>query len=63
MAKQWLPLGTWGKISSRAVHHDGEGRPEKFEAKARYRDVDGRTRRVAAWGRPLLRRRTSSGRC
>jgi integrase len=51
VAKQWLPLGTWGKISSRAVGSDGRGRPNKFEAKARYRDVDGRTRRVAAWGK------------
>ncbi len=51
MGKQWLPLGTWGNISSRAVHHDAKGKPDKFEAKARYRDVDGRTRRVAAWGK------------
>lgn len=51
MARQPLPLGTWGKTSARAVHCDGKGRPDKFEAKARYRDLDGRTRRVAAWGK------------
>jgi integrase len=51
MAKQPLPLGTWGTISSRAMRWDEKGRAEKFEAKATYRDVDGRTRRVAAWGK------------
>jgi len=51
MARQWLPLGTWGTISSRAVRWDKKGRAVKFEAKTRYRDVDGRTRRVAAWGK------------
>lgn len=51
MAKQPLPLGTWGKISSQAVHKDHRGRADKFEAKARYRDFDGRTRRVTAWGK------------
>ncbi len=30
---------------------DDKARPDKFEAKARYRDLDGRTRRVAAWGK------------
>jgi hypothetical protein len=33
------------------VHHDAKGRPDKFEARANYRDFDGRTRRVAAWGK------------
>ncbi|WP_433015844.1 helix-turn-helix domain-containing protein [Kribbella sp. CA-294648] len=51
MAKQPLPLGTWGRISSRAVSRDAKGRADKFEAKARYRDFDGRTRRVTAWGK------------
>lgn len=50
MARQPLPLGTWGRISSHPVHSDSVGLPDKFEAKARYRDLDGRTRRVAAWG-------------
>jgi hypothetical protein len=30
---------------------DKKGRADRFEAKARYRDLDGRTRRVAAWGK------------
>ncbi|MFI6675238.1 helix-turn-helix domain-containing protein [Kribbella sp. NPDC050470] len=30
---------------------DEKGRADRFEAKGRYRDYDGRTRRVAAWGK------------
>jgi integrase len=51
VAKQPLPLGTWGTISSHIVHRDAKGRADRFEAKARYRDFDGRTRRVTAWGK------------
>jgi hypothetical protein len=51
MAKKPLPLGTWGDIWTLPVRHDAKGRPDKFEARANYRDFDGRTRRVAAWGK------------
>jgi integrase len=51
MAKKPLPLGTWGQIWTTPVHHDSKGRPDKFEARAYYRDFDGRTRQVAAWGK------------
>jgi hypothetical protein len=51
VAKKPLPLGTWGEIWTTPVHHDSRGRPDKFEARANYRDFDGRTRLVAARGR------------
>jgi hypothetical protein len=51
VAKKPLPLGTWGEIWTTPVHHDKRGRPDKFEARAYYRDFDGRTRQVAAWGK------------
>ncbi|MFC5267742.1 helix-turn-helix domain-containing protein [Kribbella qitaiheensis] len=51
MAKKPLPLGTWGDIWTMPVHHDSRGRPDKFEARANYRDFDGRTRLVAGRGR------------
>jgi hypothetical protein len=46
-----VAVGDLGGISSQAVHRDGKGRADRFEAKARYRDFDGRTRRVSAWGK------------
>jgi integrase len=48
VAKKPLPLGTWGEIWTTPVHHDAKGRPDRFEARANYRDFDGRTRLVAA---------------
>jgi integrase len=51
VAKKPLPLGTWGDMWTTPVHHDSKGRPDKFEARAYYRDFDGRTRQVAAWGK------------
>lgn len=44
-------MGTWGEIWTLPVHHDGKGRPDRFEARANYRDFDGRTRMVGARGR------------
>lgn len=50
MAREPLPLGTWGNVTSRAVRRDEKGRAVKYEARTYFRDLDGRTRRVAAWG-------------
>jgi hypothetical protein len=51
MAKKPLPLGTWGQIWTKPVHHDAKGRPDMFQARAHYRDFDGRTRDVTARGK------------
>jgi integrase len=50
MGREALPLGTWGKITSRVISRDANGRAVKFEARAKFRDLDGRTRPVAKWG-------------
>src|SRR4051794_142652 len=50
MGREALPLGTWGSVSTRVVSRDRAGRPRKFEARAWYRDLDGRTRPVTKWG-------------
>jgi integrase len=44
MPRSPLPVGTWGKI--RRQQHG----PRKFHARARFRDFDGLTRDVEAWG-------------
>jgi hypothetical protein len=51
VAKKPLPLGTWGHIWTKPVHFDARGRPDKFQARANYRDFDGRTRDVTARGK------------
>jgi hypothetical protein len=51
MAREPLPLGTWGKIAVRPIRRDGRGRVVKFEASGRFRDLDGVTRRATKWGR------------
>jgi integrase len=48
--KEPLPLGTWGEIFTQVIRRDERRRPIKWEAKARFRDFDGATRQVAAWG-------------
>ncbi|MEV8515918.1 site-specific integrase [Dactylosporangium sp. NPDC051484] len=44
MARPELPVGTWGKIRTEKLG------PNRFCARARFRDYDGRTRDVAATG-------------
>ena len=44
MARPELPVGTWGNIRREQVG------PNRFRARARYRDVDGITRDVEGWG-------------
>lgn len=45
MPRKPLPLGTWGKISRTEVT------PGRFKARCRFRDFDGQTRLVEAWGK------------
>src|SRR4029450_9663898 len=51
MARPPLPIGTWGKIRTYPTHHDEKGKPDRFRATVRFRDFDGRTRTVEAYGR------------
>jgi integrase len=44
VARPELPVGTWGKIRREEVA------PHQFRARARFRDYDGITRNVEAWG-------------
>lgn len=44
MARPELPVGTWGRIRREQVA------PHSFRARARFRDYDGITRNVEAWG-------------
>ena len=53
MAKKPLPLGTWGQIWTKPVHRDAKGRPNMYQARANYRDFDGRTRDVTARGKTM----------
>lgn len=45
MPRKPLPLGTWGRVSRLEVS------PGRWRALARFRDFDGRTRQVEAWGK------------
>jgi integrase len=51
MPRPPLPIGTWGKIRTYPTHHNSKGKPDRFRAVAQYRDHDGRTRQVAAYGK------------
>lgn len=45
MSRPPLPVGTWGKVKRTEVA------PGRWVARARFRDYDGRTRLVEAWGK------------
>jgi integrase len=45
MPRKPLPLGTWGRISRT------EAGPGRWVARCRFRDFDGRTRQIEAWGK------------
>jgi hypothetical protein len=72
MGRSPLPIGTWGKIRVYPSHYDAKGKPDTFRAMTRYRDFDGRTRTVTAYGKPKtaaennlrtkLKERTATGR-
>lgn len=51
MPRPPLPLGTWGEISVCVASRDANGKPKGYRALARYRDFDGRTRRVERSGK------------
>jgi len=72
MARAPLPMGTWGKVRVYPYHHDARGKPDTFRAETLYRDFDGRTRTVTAYGpsrttatnklRQRLKERSETGR-
>lgn len=45
MPRPPLPIGTWGHVKRTEVE------PGRWKARARFRDFDGRTRQVEAWGK------------
>lgn len=51
MGRKPLPLGTWGTIRTYASHRDKKGRPDRYRSVAYFRDFDGITRQVPAYGR------------
>jgi hypothetical protein len=51
MARPPLPIGSWGRISSRVLEIDENGKPVKVRAKANFRDHDGHVRDVTAYGK------------
>jgi hypothetical protein len=51
VARRPLALGTWGKIRTYPHGDNGKGKPTRWKATTRYRDVTGRTRTVDRWGR------------
>jgi integrase len=51
MARPPLPIGTWGKIRTCVDAVDDRGKPTRHRALATYRDFDGRSRQVEAYGR------------
>ncbi len=51
MARPPLPIGSWGRISSRVLETDDKGKPVKVRAKANFRDHDGHVRDVSAYGK------------
>jgi integrase len=46
-----LPIGTWGKIRTEVVKTDAKGKAIGHRARAQYRDHDGHTRQVSAFGK------------
>ncbi|MET7280065.1 tyrosine-type recombinase/integrase [Kribbella sp. NPDC005582] len=46
-----LPIGSWGKISSRVLKTDAKGKATQYLAKANFHDHDGHVRDVSATGR------------
>jgi hypothetical protein len=51
MSRQPLPIGTWGRIHTRVEKTDEKGKPISIRAQAKYRDHDGFTRPVSAFGK------------
>jgi hypothetical protein len=51
MSRAPLPLGSWGSISTSVERTDNKGKPAAYRAKTKFRDHDGRTRSVSAFGK------------
>lgn len=50
MARKPLPLGTWGKFRTYVTHINEKGKADGYRSTAYFRDFDGRTRQVDAYG-------------
>ncbi|TCM36930.1 site-specific integrase [Kribbella sp. VKM Ac-2568] len=51
MPRPPLPIGTWGRIRTQVVKTDENGKALSHRAQAKYRDHDGQTRLVSAFGK------------
>ena len=51
MSRPPLSLGSWGRISTKVIQTDKNGRPVKHQSQAKFRDHDGHVRNVTATGR------------
>jgi hypothetical protein len=51
MSRQPLPIGTWGRIHTRVEKTDEKDKPVSIRAQAKYRDHEGVTRPVSAFGK------------
>jgi integrase len=46
-----LALGTWGSIRTWPAAVNDKGKPTRWRARTKYRDIDGRTRQIERWGK------------
>jgi integrase len=51
MSRAPLSIGTWGRIHARVEKRDDKGEPVSYREQAKFRDHDGVTRPVSAFGR------------
>lgn len=51
MPRKPLELGSWGKIRTYVDHVDKKGKPDSYRSVAYFRDFDGTTRQVEAYGK------------
>jgi len=51
MPRSPLPIGTWGCIRTQVVKTDERGKAVSHRAQAKYRDHDGQTRLLSAFGK------------
>jgi integrase len=51
MPRPPLPIGTWGRIRTQVVKTNEKGKAVSHRAQAKYRDHDGQTRLVSAFGK------------
>ena len=46
-----LAMGTWGAIRTWPAAVNNNGKPTRWRARTKYRDIDGRARQIERWGR------------